>query len=132
MRRYVRRFYEETFVRGNLDSFDQLVAAEYVHHDDPCAPTDSPEQYKEWISGVRELFPDLELTIDDVIAEGDQVVVRGTLCATHTKEFWGLAPTGRKWTTRWINIFRVADGKIVEGWINQDRMGLQLQIEGKV
>lgn len=127
-----RRFLEEAFNGGNMDVFDELIAADYVHHDDPCSRAQTAEEYREWISGVRGLFPDLQATIDGMIAEGDQVAVRGTTRATHTKAFWGYEPTGREWTMRWINILRIADGKIAEPWINQDRMGLRLQVEGKV
>ena len=127
-----RRFFEEVINQDNLDVFDELIATDYLHHDDPCAAFSTAEEYKESISRGRSSFPDVHLTIEDMIAEGDQVAVRGTGRGTHTRKIWGLAPTGKKWTIRWIYIARIADGKIIEGWMNQDRMGLRLQLEGKV
>ena len=59
-------------------------------------------------------FPDLEATVDEMIAEGEKVMVRWTQSATHTNKFMGIAPTGKRVTFSGINIFRVADGKILE------------------
>ena len=127
-----RRFMEEVWNQRNMDVFDELISAEYVHHDEPCAGTQTAAEFKDWISGVQNLIPDLHTTVEDVLAEGDQVVVRGKTQGTHTREIWGIAPTGKPLKVRGINITRIADGKMAEGWITQDRMGLQLQIEGKV
>ena len=76
-------------------------------------------------------FPGYQLIVEDMIAEGDQVAVRGTMRGNHTRKVMGVAPTGRALTMRWIYIARIEDGKIVEGWMNGDRMGLRLQLEGK-
>lgn len=128
-----RRFIEEVWNQRNIDVFDELFAADYVHHDEPCAPNlQTAAELKKWSEGNLKNFPDGHQTIDGIIAEGDQVAVRVTSTATHTQEFWGLAPTGKALTWRWVYTARISDGKIVEGWMNADRMGLQLQIEGKV
>jgi predicted ester cyclase len=73
-------------------------------------------------------FPDLRYTVDDILAEGDKVVVRGTLRGTHTGSLFGLAPTGRPVTVTDIGVFRIAGGKIVEWWHQQDDLGLMTQI----
>lgn len=127
----MRRWYDQVWKQGNMDVFDEFIAPDYVHHDEPCADLPTAEEYKKWISMVRGLFPDYDLTVEDMIAEGDQVAVRGTMRGNHTRKVMGVAPTGRALTMRWIYIARIADGKIVEGWMNGDRMGLRLQLEGK-
>lgn len=74
-------------------------------------------------------FPDFKLTIDDVIAVGDRVVLRITNTGTHSGEFQGIAPTGRKFVIGQITIFRVAGGQIVEAWEQADLAGLLQQIQ---
>lgn len=73
-------------------------------------------------------FPDLETTIEDVIAEGDRVVVRATLRGTHSGEFGGIPPTGRRIEVADVDIFRVRDGKIVEMWAGPDRLAMMQQL----
>jgi hypothetical protein len=69
-------------------------------------------------------FPDYHRTIEDIIAEGDKVWVHSTTTATHKGEFRGLAPTGNKITIAGVNIYRIVDGKIVEGWSVTDILDL--------
>ena len=73
-------------------------------------------------------FPDFHETIEDIIAEGDKVWVRSTVTATHIGEFGGLAPTGRKFTEVSVDIFRVVNRKIVEGWNIQDELDFLKQL----
>ncbi|HEX6453232.1 MAG TPA: ester cyclase [Trebonia sp.] len=73
-------------------------------------------------------FPDLRIGIEDLIAEGDKVVLRLTFRGTHKGSFRGLAPTGRGVSFTAIRIYRVADGKITESWANQDALGLLQQL----
>ena len=68
-------------------------------------------------------MPDLHETIEDIIAEGDKVWARLTYTATHTGEYLGLAPTGKKITTTLIAIYRIVNGKIVEGLFFSDQLG---------
>jgi len=127
------RLVEEVLNQRKLDVFDEFFATDYVHHDEPCAPkVKDAAGFKKWIEGNHRLFPDFQGTIDGIIAEGDQVAIRVTTLATHTQGFWGIAPTGKVLKWRWVYTARISDGKIVEGWMNADRMGIQLQIEGKV
>ena len=73
-------------------------------------------------------FPDLHTTIEQVVGEGDIVVVRGTDRGTHRGDFMGIAPTGRNVTVPWICIYRVTDGKITEQWISSDGLGMLQQL----
>ena len=75
-----------------------------------------------------EAFPDWHETIEDIVAEGDKVwvYVKGT--GTHTGEYLGLAPTGKKMTGSGVNIYRIVDGKFVEGWAVEDWMDFQKQL----
>ena len=93
-----RRLLEETFNGGNLALADEFIAPDAVNHD-PATPAElralrGPEQYKRTVSMYRSAFPDVKMTVDDVIAEGDKVVLRWHAEGTHHGELAGLAPTG--------------------------------------
>ena len=113
----IRSLYE-ALNKHNPDLLDELMALDYV--DAPNTPHElrGLESVKQYYADVYRGFPDLHLTIEDIIAEGDKVWVRATMTGTHTGEweFFGItfAPTGKKlrWTA--VNIFRIVDGKIVE------------------
>jgi predicted ester cyclase len=82
----------------------------------------------QFITANRAAFPDLRLTIEDQIAEGDKVVTRFTARGTHRGKLPGIAPTGKQVTTTAIIINRYTGGKIAESWINGDILGLLQQL----
>lgn len=125
-----RRFLDEAFNQGRLDVVDELVAPEFVSHDPgvPSGETTGPEAVKELIAGYRAAFPDLHLTIDDQIEEGDRVATRWTAVGTHDGDFWGMEPTGRQATVRGITIDRYEGERAVESWSNWDTFGLLTQL----
>lgn len=119
---------EECFGRGNMDVADELIAPDAVYHDHPPGFPGGPEGTKQFAAMLRSAFPDLHFTVEDVIAEGDKVVVRGTMRGTHQAEFMGIAPTGRQVEMSGIDIGRIADGKLVELWSNFDELGMMQQL----
>ena len=86
------------------------------------------EVTKQVIKDEIKAFPDLHVTIEDIIAEGDKVCVRLQETATHTGEYRGLAPTGNKLSYTVVAIWRIVEGKIVEGWIVYDQMDFLKQL----
>jgi len=129
-KRIVRRLFEEVMNRGNLALLDELVAPDYVDHD-PANPPDLPpgrEGLKQLISGYRAAFPDMQMTIEEQVAEGDKVVTRWTTRGTHKGELMGIAPTGKQATVTGIFIDRVKNGKLVESWANWDTLGMLQQL----
>jgi C-1 hydroxylase len=108
----VRRWIE-AYNKRNLDLIDDLVAPDYVDPDYP--QLQGREALKQLMNMFFKAFPDFHETIDDIIAEGDKVWVLLAATGTHTGEFMGLAPTGKKITIRAIDIYRIANGKIVWG-----------------
>ena len=124
----VRRDWEETWNKGNLDTVDEIFATTYVGHFlSPEFPPDL-EGYKQFINSYRTAFPDIHITIEDEIAEGDKVVTRFTSRGTHKGELMGIAPTGEQVTVTGISIFRIAGGKIVEDWTEFDAVGMLQQL----
>jgi predicted ester cyclase len=124
----VRR-YRETHNQNNLAALDAIVAADLIAHNLLPGVPPGLEGGKLVHSGVVALFPDIQTATDDLIAEGDKVVERWTMRGTHTGgEFLGVAPSGKSFTMTGISIYRIANGKIVEHWANQDDLGLQQQL----
>jgi len=114
----------------NLDVIDELFAADYVMHD-PVWPGEvkGPEGFKQWTGVMFEpFFSDSHIAAEDIIAEGDKVVVRWTWRATHTGEFMGIPPTGRQIAITGTTIHRFADGKFVESWVSYDSLGMIQQL----
>lgn len=111
----IRTYFEEVVNRGNLSLIDRTVARQ-------------AEGLRQVISMFFAAFPDAQTTIDDLIAEGDKVVVRSTTRATHKGALMGIPPTGRSVRYTGIDIFRVADGKIAEHWFVRDHATLMEQL----
>ena len=120
-----RRIVEEGFNKGNLAIVDELVATNHVNHTDNVH---GPEEYKQFITMYRTAFPDLHMTIEDQIAEGDKVVNRWTSRGTHKGDLMGIPPTGKQTTVTGIYVARIIGGKIVEEWGNFDALGMMQQI----
>jgi len=124
----MRRFYEE-ISKGNLAILDELMAANVVEHS-PFVPEQAPgrQGILESFTMIRIVFPDLRITVEDIVAEGDKVVSRGTFSGTHKGEFMGIAPTGKQITVGLIEIVRIVAGKMVEHWNVVDNLGMMRQL----
>ena len=125
----VRQFIDEIFNRGNMSMVDELFAADFVEHEElpPGIPRDR-EGVIQLTSMLRSAFPDFKATIDDIIAEGDKVVIRQTWSGTQKGEFMGIPPTGKSVSIGVIDIIRMGDGKVVEHWGQMDSMGMMQQL----
>jgi len=123
--------FDEVMNKGNLAVVDELFAADYVMHD-PVSPIEvrGPEGFKQVAAMYAAAFPDMQSTIEDMIAEGDQVAFRWTLIGTHNGELMGIPATGRRITVTGISIYRLADGKLVETWPSYDALGMIQQLTG--
>jgi len=108
----VRRLFE-AFNKQDLALLDELIAPDYVDHPRQLRGLES---YKQHLTMFYKSFPDSHETIEDIIAEGDKVWIRVKGTGTHTGEYRGLAPTGKKITWEAVDIWRIVDGKVVELW----------------
>ncbi len=123
-----RRGFEEVWNKGNLAVVDELNDANVVTHNPPGPPLRGTEAFKQFVLMYRRAFPDMQLTIEDQIAEGDKVVTRWTARGTHQGELMGIPPTGKQATVTGITVGRVVNGKFVESWSNFDALGLMQQL----
>src|SRR5439155_22518044 len=106
-----RMFYDEVLNRGNISVIDKVTAENYVDH--TAAPGMPPgrEGEKQWFLMLRAAFPDGRTTIDDIIAEGYNVVVRGSMTGTHSGEFMGIPATGMGVTSEGIELTCIEHGQ---------------------
>jgi steroid delta-isomerase-like uncharacterized protein len=111
-----RRFGEEVWGRGDVQAADEVLAEDFIEH--RPAPGQGPgrEGHKQVLKVWRAAFPDLTISVDDLLADGDRVVLRWTAHATHRGELMGMPATGRRVTLTGIDILRIVDGRIVERW----------------
>lgn len=126
----VHRRYDEIENKHNIDAADDLMAVDYVHHD-PALPAEmqhSRDGFKQLIGMLLSAVPDLHTTVHQLIAEGDIVAARLSHAGTHQGELMGLAATGRHVELAGMSIHRIAGGKLVEGWVNFDALGMLRQI----
>jgi predicted ester cyclase len=119
-----RRFFEEVWNKQNLDAIDDIFAATVLLNGQPVAR----DAFRQLVTARRAAFPDVHVTVEDQVAEGDKVSTRRTWQATHQGPYRGVAPTGKrvKWTQ--ISIVRFADGKVVEDWAVGDELGILQQL----
>jgi steroid delta-isomerase-like uncharacterized protein len=116
----VRRFHEEAWNKGNVATVDEFMAADYVDYPIPSGLPPGTEGLKQTITTYRTAFPDLRATVDDIFAEGDRVAYRWSTRGTHLGEWLGIPPTGNHMAATGITVFRLAGGKVVEGWTSMD------------
>jgi steroid delta-isomerase-like uncharacterized protein len=125
----VRRLFEEVWNKGNVAVTDELIAPTYTHHDSSTPDVGrGPESEKKRVTLYRNAFPDIRFTVEDITAEGETVVARWSCRGTHKGELNGIAPTGKQFNITGVSIARFTNGKMSEGYVNWDALGLMQQL----
>jgi steroid delta-isomerase-like uncharacterized protein len=123
-----RRYIEEVWNRTNLELVDQIFDRYISHQPDGSTLERGPEDVKRFVGEFRAAFPDLRLSIEDQMADGDKVVIRATFRGTHQREFRGMVPTGKEIEVKGVTVFRFSpEGKVVESWDSYDQLSLMRQ-----
>ena len=123
----LQRFYDEGWNANNLDVYEETVAEDF--HEWPGVPgLEGREGFRQLNIMFRAAMPDIWVTVDRLAAEGDRVACRWTSTGTHQGELFGIPPTGAKVNVTATVLYRVEDGKLKEGWINRDDVGLMRQL----
>lgn len=122
-----RRFFEEILSRGNFELVDELFTADYDAHT-PIGVFEGLKGAKQFASGLREAFPDLDVEVKEQVVEGDKVATLWRARGTHQGNFGGIPATGKSMEINGITMFRVADGKVLESWGFADMMSLMKQL----
>jgi steroid delta-isomerase-like uncharacterized protein len=124
----VRRFARMVVSRGDFGVFEELVAPDFAEHSTPPGVPPTRDTLRHFIEGFRAAFPDLETSEEDLVAEGDKVVYRGTIRGTHRGEFMGIPPTGQRIEIGEIQVQRLAGGQLAEHWGQLDWLALLRQL----
>jgi predicted ester cyclase len=119
-----RRWTEEVYTGKDLAVLDEILDPSAVHHGAAFPDVAGVEAIKEALAGTFAAFPDITLTVDDTIADGDLAVVRWSGTGTNNGPWLGMQPTGKMAHFTGINIYRFACGKIVESWSEMDALGV--------
>jgi steroid delta-isomerase-like uncharacterized protein len=120
----VRRFYDEVINQKHLAVLEELHGDHYVSHDLPS----DPAELKRFIDGFHSAFPDGQITVEQMIAEGDTVALRATFHGTQTGQFQNIPPTGKTVTVPAQDMYRLSEGKIVEHWGGPNLLRLLQQL----
>jgi len=128
---FVKTWFEEVWKKGRLSAIDELLADGAVMHGlgEAGADVSGPAGFKPFVERLRGAFPDIEVTIEQTIEEGDLIASRWVATMTHSGPDLGVAPTGKHVTVTGMSIARIQNGKMVEGWNNWDMLSLMHQIE---
>jgi steroid delta-isomerase-like uncharacterized protein len=124
----VRHYLDEVWNKGNVSIIDEVMAPTYARYMNASGAYLDRERQKQRISGMRQAFSELALTLEDITAEGDKVTIRVTLQGTHTGNFMGVPATGKQVAIEAIDILRLVDSKVVEHWGVMDTFGLMQQL----
>ncbi len=127
-KRHVRRFFEEVWSTGNVALRDSFLADDYRGHVAGSAEVLDREGWAAWFSGFRQAFPDARFTVEEMVAEGDLVAARLTMRGTHSGVLNGIPPTGRAVVVTGMSFERVVGNRIVEGWNENDAVGMLGQL----
>src|SRR5215217_4473385 len=111
-----RWWWEEVWLKGNVAATDEFMAPNYVDHPNLPGLPSGPEGMKQALTYYRDASPQLQATLDDILAEGERVALRWSARGTHLGEWLDVPPTGEHFTMSGITIYRIAEGKAVEGW----------------
>jgi predicted ester cyclase len=123
----IRRGFERLVNDNDLDAAGRFISESYVNYDFPNV-RQGLEGFAEVLGMFRAAFPDMHVTIEEVIGEGDRVATRGYFTGTHTGGFMGIPPSGKPIRVTYIDEWRVENGKAVENWVRMDQLGLLQQI----
>jgi steroid delta-isomerase-like uncharacterized protein len=124
----IRAYVETIFNQRQVERAEELVAPDYVDH--AALPGQAPglegakDKWAMYLAGI----PDLRITIEELVAEGDKVAVRRSYAGTHRGPLLGIPPTDKQLQLGGISIFRLAGGKITEQWEELDQLALMQQL----
>jgi len=124
-----RRLADEVFSKGDMRALDEIIPENYVNHNIPVPGIPGTKAgFKQLVLATRRAFPDVHVSVKDVVTEGDFVVFRDVVRATSRDEFFGVPATGQPLDWTEIHFLRIVDGKIVEHWTNFDQARILTQL----
>ena len=127
-KKVARQIIEEVRGKGNTDLIPELFSLGYLSHGSGGVFEIGYESLMQHITRGHTMFPDFQMTVEDIVAEGDKVTCRATMTGTHHGKVMGIAPTGKKVSVSNIGIMRFKDGKVIESWGIHDGLSMWHQL----
>jgi len=127
----IHRWFEEVWNKGRAEAIDEMFAADGIANglsDEQGEPLRGPDAFRQFFYKVRTAFPDIEVVVEDTVAEGDKLAARCRVRATHQGDSLGIAATRKPVEFTGIALVRIENGKIVEAWNNFDFMSMFQQL----
>ncbi len=124
----LQRYIEAVWDNENPEAIDDFLAPNYRRHRSPTSPPLTRDEQKALLIGFRQAFPDVRITVEEMIAEDDRIAFRSTMRGTHQGELLGLAPTGKQVEFSLLDVIRIENGKFVEQWGGPDIYDLLRQL----
>jgi steroid delta-isomerase-like uncharacterized protein len=123
------RLYEEVFTQGNIDLMDEIVADDFVEHEElPPGIPQGKEAPRALMTMMRGAFPDFHAAVEEMLQDGNKVITRARFSGTHEGEFMGIPPTGKRFDIPVIDIVEFRDGKAIAHWGVMDMAGMMAQL----
>jgi steroid delta-isomerase-like uncharacterized protein len=131
-RRLLLAYFDSVLNGKRIDEMDQIFASDVAYHSAGSPDIHGFAALKEWVRDYLEAVPDYHATFQATIAEGDKCMLRWSCTGTHQGTLLGFPATGKRFTMTGMTVFRVAGGRVVEGWIERDSLGLFRQLQASV
>ena len=123
----VKDMFERAINERDETVFDEFVDPNYMNYDMPMAEP-GPSGLRALMGGFFVAFPDMRIVVEQTVGEGDLVCTRGYFEGTHDGDFMGVAATGTKVNVKYMDMWRLSDGKAIENWVRLDMLGLMQQL----
>jgi steroid delta-isomerase-like uncharacterized protein len=128
----LRRYIEDVWDKQNLAAVDDFLSPDYNRHRSPTTTPLTREEQKRLLIQFRTAFPDIQLTVEEVIAEDNRIAFRSTIRATHQGKLFGIAPTGKQITVGLVDVIHIENGKFVDQWGGPDLLDLVQQLGAEI
>lgn len=126
------RYIAEVWDRQNPTAVDEFLAPTYKRYRSPTAEPLTRDGQKQLLTSFRAAFPDAQLTVEEIIAEGNRIAFRSTIRGTHQGEFLGIAPTGKHVTVSLVDVIHIENGRFAEQWGGPDLLDLLQQLGAEI
>jgi predicted ester cyclase len=124
----VNRFFNDVISLHKVEVLEEILHPAYQNHNFPAPPGSNRQEFVEAVRGMHTAFPDIKITITEQFEKGDRVFSYGYWTGTQKGSFMDLSPTNRKVKVEFMDIWRTEAGKLREGWVVMDIMGLMVQL----
>jgi steroid delta-isomerase-like uncharacterized protein len=121
----VGKIFDEIIGRQNFDALNSIIAHDFVHR---SSGAQGPEGFKQMVGQFFEGFPDMKVTVENIIAQDDLVATRGHWTGTHKGNFAGVPASGKRVNVEYVDFWRFKDGKAIENWVQMDMLGALTQV----